>query len=136
MLHKGQIVKNRVDKSKYSLTKLAKNLGISRNTLYNRFNSPDLSHRFILEVGNVIHYDFTIDFPEIQQNADRDSEKENVFTKQEDKAARLWRLEDKHNVLLERYSKLLELLIKISNEHGIHDLKHKIITMDQKKPIN
>ena len=67
MIHRGQIVEKIVRKSGYSLTKLADKLKISRNTLYNRFDNANLGYRFIIEVGNIIHYDFTIDFPEMKK---------------------------------------------------------------------
>ena len=66
MKHKGQIVEKIVRRSGYSITKLAKKLQISRNTLYNRFANPNLGYSFIMDVGSIIHYDFTIDFPEIK----------------------------------------------------------------------
>jgi plasmid maintenance system antidote protein VapI len=66
-VHRGEIVEKILRKSGYSLTKVAKKLGISRNTLYNRFKNANLSYHFMMEVGKIIYYDFTIDFPEMKE---------------------------------------------------------------------
>ena len=64
-IHRGELVEKVLRKRGHSLTEVAKKLGISRNTLYNRFKDPHLSYQFIREVGKSIFYDFTIDFAEI-----------------------------------------------------------------------
>ena len=65
--HKGQTVERIVRQNGYTLTRLAKRLNISRNTLYNKFNNPNLSFDFIMKVGEVISYDFSLDFPEMKR---------------------------------------------------------------------
>jgi len=125
MKHKGQIVEKAVRKSGYSLTRLAKSLGISRNTLYNRFDNPNLGYRFIIDVGNIIHYDFTIDFPEIKDETALvgDSAMRSI----DRGAAELLRVEGKYIRLLEKYTKLLGILVKLSNENELHSLKKEIL---------
>jgi predicted DNA-binding protein YlxM (UPF0122 family) len=125
MKHKGQIVEKIVRKSGYSLTKLAKSLGISRNTLYNRFDNPNLGYRFIIDVGNIIHYDFTLDFPEIKKEHEIAGESELYSIDRS--AAELLRVEGKYVRLLEKYTKLLGILVRLSNETDVPRLKTEIL---------
>jgi transcriptional regulator with XRE-family HTH domain len=133
MIHRGQTVEKIVRKSGYSLTKLAERLDVSRNTLYNRFANANLGYRFIMEVGNVIHYDFTLDFPEIKKQADLIGENAIFIPRKEDRSADLWRLESKYANLLEKYTKLLGILVKVANENDLHSLKQEIIDLIEKE---
>ena len=133
MTHRGQTVEKIVRKSGYSLTKLAEKLYISRNTLYNRFDNANLPYRFIIEVGNVIHYDFTLDFPEIKKDPNLASENSLFNSAKEDKAANLWRVEGKYAYLLEKYTKLLGILVKIANENDLYALKKEIVELIEKE---
>jgi len=54
-----------VSKSGMKLSQLHRALGISRPTLYRRFDDPNLSFDFIKRVGQLIHYDFAQDFKEL-----------------------------------------------------------------------
>jgi transcriptional regulator with XRE-family HTH domain len=121
MVHKGQIVEKIVRQSGYSLTKLAERLGIGRNTLYNRFANENLSYHFIMEVGKIIHYDFAICFPEIKQ--------EGYVMEKEEKVIGLTSLESKYTNLLEKYSKLLELLIKVAHQNGFTSIHQALIQL-------
>lgn len=125
MKHKGQIVEKIVRKSGYSLTKLAKSLGISRNTLYNRFDNPNLGYRFIIDVGNIIHYDFTLDFPEIKKEHEMAGESD--LQSIDRGAAELLRVEGKYVRLLEKYTKLLGILVRLSNETEVSGVKKEIL---------
>lgn len=125
MEHKGQIVEKAARKSGYSLTRLAKALGISRNTLYNRFDNPNLGYSFIIDVGNIIHYDFTLDFPEIKDEAKIAGE--NPIRSIDRGAAELLRMEGKYIRLLEKYTTLLGMLVRLSNENELDALKKEIL---------
>jgi len=133
MIHRGQIVEKIVRKSGYSLTKLAEKLEISRNTLYNRFDNANLGYRFIMDVGNIIHYDFTLDFPEMKKEPSLMGDHSMLIPRREDKAADLWRIEGKYTHLLERYTKLLGILVKIANENELHTLKKEIVNLLEKE---
>ena len=125
MNHRGQIVEKVIRKSGYSITKLAKKLGISRNTLYNRFENADLSYRFIMEVGNIIHYDFTVDFPTMKEEIEAIS---NIPIHSVDRETlEIWRAESKYILLLEQYSKLLSILAKVANTNTLTTLKKEIL---------
>ncbi|MEL6152980.1 MAG: hypothetical protein AAFQ78_03035, partial [Bacteroidota bacterium] len=72
--HRGEIVETIVRRSGYSIKSLAQKLRVSRNTIYNKFREQDLSYEFIANVGDVIHYDFTTDFPEIKTSITLDKD--------------------------------------------------------------
>jgi transcriptional regulator with XRE-family HTH domain len=116
MIHRGEIVEKIVRKTGYSLSKLAEKLEISRNTLYNRFKSANLSYRFIQDVGGVLNYDFSLDFPEMPKGDFTTGKKNNA----------LRHLENKYSILLEKHIKLLEILVKLANHSENHSLKQEI----------
>ncbi len=125
MQHRGQTVEKIVRRSGYSLTKLAKTLAISRNTLYNKFDNPDLGYSFIVEIGNIIHYDFSVDFPEIKNEVELASD---IHLGSIDRTAvELLKIEEKYIRLLEKYTKLLGILVRLSNEFELHALKKVIL---------
>eukprot|EP01132_Coremiostelium_polycephalum_P002972 gene2972-3710_t len=135
MVHRGQILEKIVRKSGFSLTKLAEKLGISRNTLYNRFDNANVGYRFIMDVGHIIHYDFSIDFPEMKQEPNLIGDYPVLVTNRENKSAELWRVETKYTNLLEKYTKLLGILVKIANENGLHTLKQDIIALLEQEKL-
>ena len=116
MQHRGAIIENVVRKSGISLSVLAVKMGISRNTLYNRFKDKNLSYDFILALGMVIHYNFTVDFPEMVA----------TDAPPEDARAELWKLEKKYKNLLEKYNRLLKFLLKKSQDVDQHALHKKL----------
>lgn len=63
--HRGEVVKAAVLKSGVKITKLYQALGISRPTLYRRFDEPNLDFDFIEQVGLLIRHDFGEDFREL-----------------------------------------------------------------------
>ena len=131
MTHRGEIVEKAIRRSGFSLTKLAEKVGISRNTLYNKFKDADLSYAFIMEVGKVIHYDFTLTFPEMKTEIGPTSANP-ISQHREDLLATLWRLEGKYNQLLEKYNKLLEIVISIVDENDLYEMRQEIAQMLKK----
>ena len=67
--HRGEIVAAVVRKSGVKLSQLFPALGISRPTLYRRFEDPHLSFDFIKQVGEAIHHDFGQEFRELAVTA-------------------------------------------------------------------
>ncbi len=134
MQHKGQIVEKIVRKSGYSITRLAKSLGISRNTLYNRFENPNLGYRFINDVGNIIHYDFSADFPEIKSEVELATDAHiNAIDRS---AIEFLKIEGKYVRLLEKYTRLLGILVRLSNEYELHAIKKVILEfMEQEEKL-
>jgi hypothetical protein len=125
MTHRGQTVEKVIRRSGYPITKLAKKLGISRNTIYNKFSNADLDYHFIMEIGSIIHYDFTISFPEIKEE---NEQKEDIpFRSIDRETAELWKAEAQYIGLLEKYTKLLSILAKLANENTLNGLKKEIL---------
>ncbi len=125
-IHRGEIVEKIVRKSGYSLSKLAKKLTISRNTLYNRFKNPHLKYHFIRKVGETIHYNFTIDFPEMKEELGLTEADVPPLDYGENQSALLWRLETKYSKLLEKYNKLLEIVVSVVDANELHDFRQEI----------
>lgn len=121
--HRGEILEMAVRKSPYPIKALAEKLGISRNTLYNKFREHNLNYDFILKVGDIIHYDFKDDFPELKTTVPIHIAKH---------ARELWKLERRYLQLLERYDKLFSLLVKLTHEHGLDALKQEIDQLTEK----
>jgi hypothetical protein len=65
MQHRGEIVAATVAKSGVKLSQLHRALGISRPTLYRRFEDPNLDFDFIKRVGQLIYHDFAQEFREL-----------------------------------------------------------------------
>ena len=63
--HRGEIVHAAVLRSGVKVARLYQALGVSRPTLYRRFEDPNLDFDFIKRVGEVIYYNFADDFREL-----------------------------------------------------------------------
>ena len=63
--HKGDIVRSRFYNSGMKMKDLAKELGVSRRTLYNWLDTHNLDIHKISRIGKVILYDFSKDFKEL-----------------------------------------------------------------------
>jgi hypothetical protein len=116
MIHRGEIVEKFVRKSGYPLTRLAAKLDISRNTLYTRFKSDNLSYDFIQDIGRVLNYDFSTHFPEMSKEVHLTGIKSDELRS----------LENKYSTLLEKHIKLLEILVNLANQTDNQSLKQEI----------
>ena len=67
MQHKGEIQEKAVRDSGIPLTKLTKKLSKSRRWIYNAFENPNVSIDYILEIGKIIHHDFSEDIAELKR---------------------------------------------------------------------
>ena len=123
--HRGEILEAVIRRSGYPLKALAERLGISRNTIYNKFREHDLSYDFIIRVGDIIHYDFTDEYPEIKTTVSLDKDQH---------ATELWKLEQKYTRLLERYNKLLSFLVRSANDYHLERLKKEIDKFLERSP--
>lgn len=131
--HRGEIVEVVVRKSGFSLKKLSERLGISRNTLYNRFREPELSYGFIRAVGNIIHYNFEIDFAGLNEGSNELSEGPISYIDRD--AVELLSLEKKYTALLERYNKLLGILVRLANTNELQTLRKEILRFLEENTI-
>jgi len=64
--NRGEIVEQKVRQSPMSQVAIYTALNISQNTLTKWFQTKDLSYDKILQIGDLILYDFPIDFPELK----------------------------------------------------------------------
>lgn len=108
MQHRGEIVKKAIDESGYKKAELARQLRIQRKTLYNYFDRHDLAIDTILNIGKLIHHDFSEEIRELRQIRPNISERTEPLYIDQDKE--FWK--DKYLKLLEEYN---ELLKKIRN---------------------
>ncbi|MDX2360670.1 MAG: hypothetical protein QNK23_07675 [Crocinitomicaceae bacterium] len=109
MQHKGEIIEKAVRESGYSITLLAERIGRSRRWVYLIFEKRNVSTDYIIEIGKIIHHDFSGEIKDLRQY--RQPEK---VAKWEDPAgefmpdtvkAEYWK--NKYLDLLEEYKNLL-----------------------------
>jgi predicted transcriptional regulator len=105
MQHRGEIIKEAVYKSGLSITELAKRIGKSRRWVYLMFENNSVSLDVILQIGTIIHHNFTKDIEEfepIKKAFDKSSNNsDNV-----DFSGENWK--NKYLQLLEEYNALLK----------------------------
>jgi hypothetical protein len=89
------------------LTQLAKKLGKSRRWIYNAFENPMLSIELILEIGKLIHHDFSGEIDGILRPPQISSDPPASYGIETDNhSAEYWK--NKYLLLLEKYNELLE----------------------------
>ena len=104
MIHRGEIVEQAVRKSGFPIAELARRMKRSRRHVYNLFENPNISLDVILEVGKVIHHDFSKEFKELRNHHVSDNSEEYVI--ETDNNVEYWK--NKYLLLLEKYNELLE----------------------------
>ena len=67
MIHRGEIVEKAVRESGFSIVQLAKRMHKSRKWVYNSFENSLLPLDYVLQIGKIIHYDFSSEIPEIHR---------------------------------------------------------------------
>ena len=108
MQHRGEIIKEAVYQSGYSITKLADRLGKSRRWMYLQFENSNVSLDLILQISEIIHHDFSNDFKELKNTSKIINDPKNSYT---DDEAEFWK--NKYLKLLEEYMELLKGTKKI-----------------------
>ncbi len=103
MQHRGEIVKNAIHQSGYSITKLALKLGKSRRWMYQMFDNSNVSLEIVLQIGEIIHYDFTDEIRGFKKSAFVESRETNYSTPEN--TVEFWK--DKYLKLLEDYNALI-----------------------------
>jgi AraC-like DNA-binding protein len=114
-LHNGEIVEKILRNSDYSLKRIAKALNLSRTTLYKRFTEVSLSYEFILEVGQIIDFDFSTVLPGLKNKYTTPSSQNTLF-----------KIERKHRLLEKRYNKLLAITKKIAQENNFNHFQKEL----------
>lgn len=141
--HKGKIVEAAIKKSGFRMKALANKLGIARNTLYTRLKDAHIKDAFIIEIGKVIHYDFSNDFPGIyKKNVKQDNAEKPDYTPKGDGYkysdelhammgdpyfVRLQKLNKKYLRLMEDYNKLLKVLMLLANNNELAGITQEIM---------
>jgi predicted transcriptional regulator len=103
MQNRGEIVERAVKENGLPIKKLAEKLKLSRRTIYNYFNTPDLSLDIILEIGKFIYHDFSDEITELKNIRPYVAEKEHQYSSE---GSEYWK--NKYLVLLEEYNALLK----------------------------
>ena len=106
MQHRGEIVEQAVRQSGYSLTKLTNRLGKSRRWIYHAFENPILSIEVILEIGKIIHHDFSNELVELKKLDNKVVSPYEKAAVSEENTAEHWK--NKYLNLLEKYNHLHE----------------------------
>jgi hypothetical protein len=109
MQHKGEILEKAVRDSGMPLTKLTQRLKKSRRWIYNAFENPNVSIDYILEIGKIIHHDFSDDIIELKKYRNMAAAlhlEENQDDSESNKSVEYWK--NKYLNLLEKYNLLLE----------------------------
>jgi len=109
MQNKGEIVEKAIRQSGYPITKLAKKLGKSPRWMYYTFDKHNVPIDHILEIGKVIHYDFSNEIKELKRYkivVQQEEVKEPLLDyKLKDEEIALWK--DKYLKLMEKHNQLL-----------------------------
>lgn len=105
MQHRGEIIKKAIYKSGYPITELSKRLGKSRRWMYIMFENNNVSLDIVLQIGKIIHYNFTEEIKEFNPSQNTINELVGDYQKNESEAE-YWK--DKYLKLLEEYNELLK----------------------------
>ena len=124
--YRGEVVHKVTKKRGYKFIAVAKQMGISRATLYKNLKKSHLTDRFLIEVGDIIHYDFAKEFPNLRDSLLYKSHHENTLTSQGKKIEALSNLYKKYTLLLEESNKLTKFLVRILNNTQIASIKRSI----------
>ena len=109
MQHKGEILEKAVRDSGMPLTKLTQRLKKSRRWIYNAFENPNVSIDYILDIGKIIHHDFSDDIIELKKYRNMTiamNIQENTEDHESNGSLDFWK--NKYLNLLEKYNLLLE----------------------------
>ncbi len=108
MQHRGEILEAAVRKSGIPLTRIVEKLGKSRKWIYNQFEISDVPLDIILDIGKVIHHDFSREIDELNLSVWKKSlsavdEDEKTY---EGNEALYWK--NKYLALLEEFNEYLK----------------------------
>lgn len=120
MQHRGEIVESVVRNSGMALSLIHKALGISRGTLYNKFDEANLDFAFIQKLGEVIMHDFSKEFPEMYTPLHKSEQVLDTGVEQKANASSmdLKECEQELITLQRKYISLLEEHLKLKGENN------------------
>lgn len=145
--HQGKIIEAAIKETGYHMKAVAKGLGIARNTLYKRLKEAVLEDSFIIDVSNIIHYDFSKVFPEVYKSvaAKVENNPERLYLDRSGERGasnelphynteyknpyflQLQTLNGKYLRLMEEYHKLLKILMFLANSNDLIGTKKEIM---------
>ena len=112
-IHRGEILRQAINKSGVSITVAVKRAGYSRSSYYYHIQDPNLDFETLRDYGKVIRHDFSIDIPDmekLQVEDEREGYIKPANLEQAQKEIEKW--QQKYYSLLEKHQKLLEEKIK------------------------
>jgi lambda repressor-like predicted transcriptional regulator len=101
--HRGKILEECIKEKGYSIAAAAIRMNISRRTLYNYFEDPELAWQKLVNFEENLHLDLTSRFTQLSKYRANHTQSETVT---ESSDADYWR--NKYIDLLEKYTRLLE----------------------------
>jgi predicted transcriptional regulator len=108
MQHRGEIVKNFVYQSGMSITMIASRLGKSRRWMYQMFENSNISLDIIIQIGEIIHHDFSEEINELKSAKFSLNDKKSPYGLNLNEDTQFWK--NKYLNLLEEYNELLKRL--------------------------
>jgi hypothetical protein len=108
--HRGELLESIIRKGPYSISTVAKKLGISRTTLYNKLKECGLDYDFIVTVSDLLRYDIKAEIPELDTNVSFSLDQQLYQKRMREK---------KYIALLERYRGIFSFLSKASYQYGL-----------------
>lgn len=130
--HKGRVVQKIINQLGLKIKEVARQMNISRGTLYNYFKQPDLDNKILLKLGRVLRYDFSIHFHELIPLKKEGEEKDGLEIFGKRTTEELSEIQRKYYKLLEKHSTLLKFLLKVSYEYELVGLKEEILKFTNK----
>jgi len=101
--HRGKILEECIKEKGYSIAAAAKRMNISRRTLYNYFEDPELAWQKLINFEEILHLDLSSRFTQLSKYRANFTQSDTVT---ESSDADYWR--NKYIDLLEKYTRLLE----------------------------
>jgi hypothetical protein len=107
MQHKGEIIEKAIRQSGFPITKVAKKMGKSTRWMYYLFDSHNVSLDYVLEIGEIIHHDFSDQITELKKYKiqQRALTSEDITKTDITETVEYWK--DKYFELLDQHHKLL-----------------------------
>jgi lambda repressor-like predicted transcriptional regulator len=102
-VHRGKILEKAIREKGYTFAAAAKRMNLSRRTLYNYFEEPDLSWQKLIDFDQQLHLNLAEHFTQMSKFSSPSNTNNQV---EEGLAPDFWR--NKYIELLEKYTSLLE----------------------------
>jgi hypothetical protein len=109
MQHRGELLKQAIRESGIPKTRIVISTNKSRRWLYNQFERSDVSLDVLLEIGKIIHHDFSLEVAELRsKSADNAKLVEDSDFAQYNETPEFWK--NKYFKLLDAYTDLAKKL--------------------------